>query len=948
MQLLLLFVASWAKSKKPFFVPSVALARFWPTFCTVATVPHVTLLLPYWHVSQHRTFSSNAIAHPSTRIAYDHQLILKKKGFRLTLLCFPSLMFSTLVRGTCGASRLHVTTTPAADITQTRTFTILTRSWRPTHCPDKALSRRLFTKTKPKPKGKMADVARPVLLSATFLVIGGGLFYILRQNDYVQPLPPTKLRSTIRAERKKYEAVQERKEAAAADNLNTLSQLPLQEDAPASADSLDGSAWSSFSEKFAVFSTVTDTQWGTMTDKIADFVLPEWAKLIHNQINKLQRELSMAPESLAHEIWEEAHDPFINPEIEYSASVRLSEELCDEEKEFREKRKKHTRAALAKYLGLPDEEIHPDDVPCIAMVGSGGGLRALVAGTGSMLATTEDGLFDCVTYTAGVSGSCWLQALYHSSIGGRRFDKLVDHLKARIGVHIAYPPVALNALNSAPTNKYLLSGFVEKLKGDPDSQFGLVDVYGLLLAARLLVPKGELGVNDGDLKISNQRDNIKHGENPMPIYTAVRHEIPISEETSTVAKIINKPSEETKEKAKKEAWFQWFEITPYEMFCEEFSAGIPTWALGRKFENGKDLPQENGERRIPELRLPLLLGVFGSAFCATLSHYYKEVRPLVRGFAGFSSVEGMIEGRDEDLSKVHPIEPASIPNFVYKMDGKLPETAPDDICSNKHLQLMDAGMSNNLPIYPLLRPGREVDILIAFDASADIKTENWLSVADGYARQRGIKGWPLGSGWPKAKDLPEKTGEQLEEAQAKSPAEADAKVEHAIDDQIHHLEKVEEAPKQEANNSTGVEDSGDLGFCTIWVGTTEERASSTEDVPSKTVNEDWQLMEPEAGIAVVYFPFLSNPKVEGVDPVTNDYMSTWNFVYTPEDIDNVIALARANFDEGKERTRRCVRAVYERKKKLREERENQEREQRWRKKVRLGIVGKKGEGDHFS
>jgi len=793
----------------------------------------------------------------------------------------------------------------------------------------------------------MATLARPVLLSATIVVIGGGLFYILRQNDYVQPLPPTKLRSQIRAERQKYEAVQERKEAVVAENLDTLAQLPLQKDPPASADTADNPAWLNFSEKFAVFSSVTDVQWGTMGESIADFVLPEWAKMLHKQIDKLQTELSMAPESLAHEIWEESHDPFINPEIEYSASVRLSEELCDEEKEFRAMRKTHTRAALANYLGLPEEEIHPDDVPCIAMVGSGGGLRALVAGTGSMLATSEDGLFDCVTYTAGVSGSCWLQALFHSSLGGRRFDKLVDHLKSRIGVHIAYPPVALNALNSAPTNKYLLSGFVEKLKGDADSHLGLVDVYGLLLAARLLVPKGELGVNDSDLKISNQRDHIKHGENPMPIYTAVRHEIPILEDSSTVEKVTEKPSEKTKEKAKKEAWFQWFEITPYEMFCEEFSAGIPTWALGRKFENGKDLAQEGGDRRTPELRLPLLLGIFGSAFCATLSHYYKEVRPLVRGFAGFSSIETMIDGRDEDLSKVHPIEPASIPNFVYKMDGRLPETAPDNICSNKHLQLMDAGMSNNLPIYPLLRPGRNVDILIAFDASADIKTENWLSVADGYARQRGIKGWPLGSGWPKAKDLPETTGEQLEEAQAKTAAEADAKVEDAIDHQINHLEKVEEGPKQEANN-TDAEDSGDLGFCTIWVGTTEERAASTEDVPSKAVNEDWQLMEPNAGIAVVYFPFLSNPKVEGVDPVTNDYMSTWNFVYTPEDIDKVVELARANFEEGKERTRRCVRAVYERKKKLREEREKLERETRWRKKVRLGVVGKKGEGDHFS
>jgi phospholipase A2 len=787
------------------------------------------------------------------------------------------------------------------------------------------------------------SLSRGTLIGFTSVVIASSLAYILYQNDYVQPLPPTRLRSEIRAERQKYEAVQEKKNEIAVENAERLSALPFHEDLQAPED---GSAWGSFSTQFAVFSSIADLEWGSVADKIKDFVMPEWAKVLPDYISKLQRELSMAPGSLADEIWREAHDPYINPEIEYSASVRVSSELCNEEKEFLLKRKNATRTGLAKYLGIPDEEVHLDDVPCIAMVGSGGGLRALVAGTGSLLATGEDGLFDCVTYTAGVSGSCWLQALYHSSLGGRRLDKMVDHLKARIGIHIAYPPVALAALNSAPTNKFLLSGFVEKLKGDPEADFGLVDVYGLLLAARLLVPKGEVGVDDRDLKISSQRDYIKDGEHPMPIYTAVRHEIPIIEESSEIEKSTDSPSQETKAKAKKEAWFQWFEISPYEMFCEEFGAGIPTWAIGRKFENGQDLAQDDDGFRVPELRLPLMLGIFGSAFCATLSHYYKEVRPLVKGLAGFGGIDDMIEGRSEDLSKVHPILPASIPNFAYKMEDRLPKTTPGSISKNTHLQLMDAGMSNNLPIYPLLRPGRDVDILIAFDASADIRTENWLSVADGYARQRGIKGWPIGTGWPKQSDTIEKTTGQLDEAQASTAAEADAKLEDAKADQIEHLKDVEKDGKK-ASNSQDDDDSGDLGYCTIWVGTTQERASSTEDVPSKAVKDDWQLMEPDAGIAVVYFPFLSNPKVEGVDPATSDYMSTWNFVYTPDDIDSVVALARANFEEGKERTRRCVRAVYERKKKKREERESAEREMRWRRKVRLGIVGKKGEGDHF-
>ena len=50
-------------------------------------------------------------------------------------------------------------------------------------------------------------------------------------------------------------------------------------------------------------------------------------------------------------------------------------------------------------------------------------------------------------------------------------------------------------------------------------------------------------------------------------------------------------------------------------------------------------------------------------------------------------------------------------------------------------------MSNNLPLYPLLRRDRNIDIIVCFDASADIKQENWLSVAEGYAKQRGVRGY---------------------------------------------------------------------------------------------------------------------------------------------------------------------------------------------------------------
>ncbi|KAH5708723.1 lysophospholipase [Parastagonospora nodorum] len=691
------------------------------------------------------------------------------------------------------------------------------------------------------------------------------------------------------------------------------------------------SAWQTIKNSFPSPPDIKSAS--SISDTLIDMVIPAWVKMMPGFIRKLQDELSMAPGSLAEEIWSDANNPEANPEIVWDASVRISDELCKEEKAFRQKRAHFTKAALARYLDIPEDTIHPDDIPIIAMCGSGGGLRALVAGTSSYLSTKEQGLFDCVTYTAGVSGSCWLQTLYYSDITGQSHARLIRHLKNRLGIHIAFPPDALELLVSAPTNKYLLSALVEKAKGIPEAEFGIVDIYGALLAARLLIPKGELSVSEYDFKVSNQRRFTDDGSNPLPIYTAVRHEIPLAEQASMTDRVA------AEAKARREAWFQWFEFTPYEMWCEELSAGIPTWAIGRQFDKGRTVWRENG-LALPEVRVPLLMGIWGSAFCATLSHYYKEIRPVLTGLTGFSSLDSMISERDDDLVKVHPIDPASIPNYALGLREFLPSSCPESIFEQKNFQFMDAGMSNNLPIYPLLRPGRDVDILVAFDASADVRTDNWLKVAQGYARQRGIKGWPVGAGWPPDDETMEELQDDLDKAQAKSEQQAESKISEA--------QEQDEAEKKKSTKKK------DLGFCNVWVGTTEERIAEHEPpVHSKQAEEDWELMHPSSGITVVYFPFLANPKVPGVDPKTSDFMSTWNFVYTPEQIDGVVNLARENFAEGAERTKRTVRAVYERKKKLREEREKEERERRWRWKLKQGRVrgtrvGQSEQGDQFS
>lgn len=287
---------------------------------------------------------------------------------------------------------------------------------------------------------------------------------------------------------------------------------------------------------------------------------------------------------------------------------------------------------------------------------------------------------------------------------------MIDHFKARLGKSFTDPYATFPLMMERPTNKYLLRGLVERFK-EGYTELGMVDIYGTLVSSRILVPANELDIRDDWLKLSNQRRYCDDGTEPLPIYTAVRHEIPRQvkkeekkEENGEVKDLGSTGDDKTvvaeaelQQKAREESWFQWFEITPYYLGCEELEAWIPTWGVGRQYNNGTNIT------RTPELRLPILIGcilslgslhltscsIVGSAFCATLSHYYAEIRPyLPTSYSLFRSLDDLMTQKDADLIVIHPIEPASIPNFLHGMHKSLPATCPESIKTDPEIQLM--------------------------------------------------------------------------------------------------------------------------------------------------------------------------------------------------------------------------------------------------------------------
>ncbi|TPX64267.1 hypothetical protein SpCBS45565_g06009 [Spizellomyces sp. 'palustris'] len=427
-------------------------------------------------------------------------------------------------------------------------------------------------------------------------------------------------------------------------------------------------------------------------------------------------------------------DPKRNPEIEWEAKVRVGAELCKEENERLVQKKQAVADAISKFIG---EDVEVEDVPVISIAArfvevSGGGCRAMVANLASMQALDKIGLLNGVTYLAGVSGSTWAMAQLYSL--GPDFDSVQQRLAKQLSTNYLSLSDLVTALNT-PEGERILFGIAQKYF--TEKAFSTVDIFGTLLTGRLLVPEAakvaatrtvsvaaqagedpQNGSGKGDTretlstheqidrgKLSYQQLAVEEQNLPIPIYTAVSHEI--GKDTGG-------------------SRYQWWEFTPFEAgFRTESGNGsgawVPVWGFGRVFESGVS------REKLPEQSLGLLLGTFGSAFTATVAQIWNEFKDALP-----ENLRERVLPLLEDVSEIHPISPARFPNIVYKLDNF------EHLTEEKTIALMDSGMDNNIPFPPLLRPERNVDVIIALDASMDIGVDPWLIRAEAYARERGF------------------------------------------------------------------------------------------------------------------------------------------------------------------------------------------------------------------
>ncbi|CAG8951867.1 hypothetical protein HYFRA_00005671 [Hymenoscyphus fraxineus] len=379
--------------------------------------------------------------------------------------------------------------------------------------------------------------------------------------------------------------------------------------------------------------------------------------------------------------------------------IRDATGLSDKEEEYRVKRKATADVYLKAWLRRTHRGFSTSgELPTIALASSGGSYRAMLSGAGVVQGldardsnVSTSGLFQALTYHAGISGGSWLL----SSLAGNNYptiSSLRDTLWApALANSLLLPGGALFAGNILN----ILHDIVSKEAAGYDTT--IVDLWGRLLSYQLLS-----GPSGGEAKtlsgITSSNSFISH-EVPFPIITAIGARVWDGE----CVPGFNGTS---------------YEFSPYEFgsWDKDISAFTPTQYLGTSLRGGKPSTQ-NCTTNYDNLGY-----IFGTS---------SDIFPsLCKNFPTLGDGVDLAYKVEALLNQVHQFVTQDKyahyknPFYEYKSETQTFNSA-NNISAHEQLSLADGGITEqNVPVLPFLQPARNVSVIIANDNSADTE-DNW-------------------------------------------------------------------------------------------------------------------------------------------------------------------------------------------------------------------------------
>ncbi|XP_064615136.1 cytosolic phospholipase A2-like [Liolophura sinensis] len=278
-------------------------------------------------------------------------------------------------------------------------------------------------------------------------------------------------------------------------------------------------------------------------------------------------------------------DMELKTEIDTQPNLRYSVDLCEEEMNYLKARKLKTMTGMGRLLGGRGPKTI-EEVPTVAVMGSGGGFRAMVAYSGVFKALQETGVLDCVTYTCGLSGSCWLlSTLYsHPKWPKLSLKEFQEELKKNIDASL------INLMGMQQVSRYI-SAMMEKWNNGQPISF--TDFFGHLVGETLIKDRKDCTLTDQQIKLVD-------GNIPMPLYTCVH----------------------VKKNVSARAFQEWIEFSPFEIGMAKFGSFMKSEYFGSKFFMGKLA------KKYDEPPLHFLQGIWGSAFCIMFNRLFDDNRNM--------------------------------------------------------------------------------------------------------------------------------------------------------------------------------------------------------------------------------------------------------------------------------------------------------------------------------
>uniref|UniRef100_A0A8C3U117 Phospholipase A2 n=1 Tax=Catharus ustulatus TaxID=91951 RepID=A0A8C3U117_CATUS len=392
--------------------------------------------------------------------------------------------------------------------------------------------------------------------------------------------------------------------------------------------------------------------------------------------------------------------------------VRLGYDLCQGEQEFLHKRKRVVAGALKRVLHL-ERDLHGHEVPVIAVMATGGGLRAMSAMFGHLLALQKLNLLDCVTYLTGASGSTWTLAdLYeHADWSQKSLEEPLKAVKEQV------TKCKLN-LMSVDHLKYYHKELAERAKAGHVPSFTTLWslVQEMFLHERVGTRK---------YKLTDQRKALEHGQNPLPFYAVLN----VKEEKFGTFK-----------------FREWADFSPYEVAIPKYGVSIPSEYFDSEFFMGRRV------KRLPESRICYLEGLWTNIFTRNLLDglYWSSNSNEFWERWSQDMVDIEKHSPEEDITVIEP--PSCLSGKLYEMFQDIMTKRPllgkshnflrglefhkdyihqkkfiewkDTVLDGfpnsltplqKYLCLIDVGYFINTSGAALFKPERNVDVIISLD-----------------------------------------------------------------------------------------------------------------------------------------------------------------------------------------------------------------------------------------